>query len=149
MSMSRKTAVGMLSSAAAALAIAAPCTAHADNVYGSAMIEPTFVGDVQTGANFYASWSSHSQEEADDMAARQCGTRPGGGPECDRYLQWVNGCAAIASRGVDYRSAVAPTRGEAEQAALAAANAGAGLPTGSAFSLPAGIVVTYCLPNAG
>ncbi|MFR9753915.1 DUF4189 domain-containing protein [Nocardia sp. 004] len=137
----RKTAVMMLPSAVAAFVMAGTGTAQAQNVYGSAMIEPTAIG-----ATFYASWSANSQQEADEMAAQQCGTKPGGGPVCERLVQWVNGCAAIATRGVEYRAAAAPTRDEAIRAALAAANAG---PSSGSAILPAGLAAIFCTPNAG
>ncbi|WP_067828623.1 DUF4189 domain-containing protein [Nocardia inohanensis] len=108
MSMRGKTALGILTAAAALLL---PATAQADgNVHG-AMAVSFYRGDPVIGIATDAS----DQASADRIAIQRCGHF-----SCLVQVQFVNGCGAIATRGSNYASAVGATRAEAERKALEA-----------------------------
>lgn len=141
--MLKTTSLGLaLASMVGVTLLSVPVTANAETIFGSAMIEPT-----PWGANFYASWSRNSQEQADQMARNQCGSAAGGGAVCDHYVRWTNGCAVVASRGAGYFYGIGANSGDASRIALNAANAGPSA-TGSAIPNPAMPVATFCTPGA-
>lgn len=140
MSRRGKTVLGVL---AAAGTLTLPATAHADgDVYG-AMAVSFHRGDPVIGIVTDAS----DQASADQAAIQRCGHF-----SCLIKVQFVNGCAAIASRGSSYASAVGPTRAEAERKALAATGPDPNPVLGTLGVGPrseTAVVASECTVNAG
>lgn len=135
MSMMRRSAAVAVASTAVATLMSAGSAAAAPKTYGTMAVSPS------TGRTVAALGHS-SRVVADAAAIRDCGVY-----DCDLVLHLVDNCGAIA-RGADGRFgwAAAPSRHEAEQAAVA--SLGDSAPPfpdpGSAQPRPARVAISGC-----
>ncbi|MFI9502925.1 DUF4189 domain-containing protein [Nocardia sp. NPDC052566] len=143
MALSRKAALGVIGSAAAAFVAVAPGTAHADDgLFGSLAMSVEANGDVLVGWGAdYSNWS-----DSDARALRECGNS-----RCQVVVQFNNACGAIARNGDGKLGrAWGKTRAEAER--LAVADAGpVNMPLinlGSSAPKAPKILASECTSNA-
>ncbi len=135
MSLLRKSAAVAVASTAVATLMGAGSAAAAAKSYGTLALSPS------TGRTV-AALGHPSRVVADAAAIRECAVY-----DCDLVLHLVDNCGAIA-RGADGRFgwAAAPSRAEAEQAAVA--SLGESAPPfpdlGSAQARPAQVAVAGC-----
>ncbi|WP_067699656.1 DUF4189 domain-containing protein [Nocardia jejuensis] len=144
MSLSRKTALGVVATTAAALFTGGMGTAHADgDQYGAMALAWYRDGSVQIGT----AWDARTQADADRVALDYCKLS-----SCTVEVRWSNGCAAIATRGEDFWWALGSTRAEAERNALAATGPDPNpilVSFGSSEPSRADVVESQCTSNAG
>lgn len=111
MSLSGKAALGLVMSAAAAFSVVGAGSANAaEDLYGSLAISINSEGAVVGAGYNYNNWA-----DSDRRALDECGYT-----DCRVIVQFSNACAAVAARSNHYTWAWAPTRREAEQAAIVA-----------------------------
>ncbi|MFD6352268.1 DUF4189 domain-containing protein [Nocardia tengchongensis] len=110
-----------LSKKAATTVVAATAAALLSGGAGTANAAPDYYGAIAVSFDaagyLHASAASNypSQDEADAAALSGCDFQP-----CDIQVRYVNSCAAIAARGMDYWAGKGRTRSDAIAKAMAA-----------------------------
>lgn len=135
-----RTALGVVFSSTAALAIAGAGPAAAAGTYFGTMVLSASTGTVTTATD-HRTWVSADAEALDECDAL----------DCTIAVRFVDGCGAVA-RGADgkFGWAAAGSRDEAERAAIGSLGMSAApFPDlGSAAPRPAQIVLSSCTKNA-
>ncbi|WP_196054853.1 DUF4189 domain-containing protein [Nocardia aurantiaca] len=143
MHLSRKTATGVVASAAFALISGGMGTANAaEDLYGAMAVSDQ--GDHWAGST---AWNAHDQGTADAEALRRCGHA-----NCTVALRWSNGCAALVDRDGTLYTGLGYTLADAEHNAFAAAGPDPNplmVSLGSADPSTAQLLDSQCTRNAG
>ncbi|WP_405136263.1 DUF4189 domain-containing protein [Nocardia sp. NBC_01388] len=142
MTLSRKTALGVLAAAAVALSTGGMGVANAaGDMFGTYAV--TVIGD-----NWHIAYSVNAGEQstADADAMNLCGQ------ECSIAVRWVNGCAALVDRDGELYTGVGNSLVEASRNALIASGPDPSplmVNLGSSAPSQATVLDSRCTANAG